>query len=539
MSRAGGVRVPHYEWRKNRPWDLASYVVPHAHRWLGEPNPFANANDDHTSPEGREGLARKIFEHLLGLRIAYDLEPYDRNPYRQRVRSVHEVLRPGGQGTCLDLTLAYCGLCEGADLIPCVLLLEGHALAGVWMGHRMRDWDHRERKKWNARFRAGAPPSEIGPVTESVAGGFLLPVECTGFARTRALPAGYPEACGRDAEGFFDFERAVAAGREQIERAASGSGRGFLLAIDLAVARHDERHLYEPQDIGEPPARVAATPAPRRRAVGVWPFVVDRGEQVADLWTALPRAEGARRPLVCLVVGAVDDEHHGLVRRVVDYELGTRRGPGAVDLFVDFPRLDWDESGGDFDAAYLRSLDKKLPRGCRTIEDVAGFFRGEPRRWLLASQVELAPGDARAGCAVVALARFWERVGQAMADAPADRMPLAWLQVVPGAPASSPWWRFRPAPPDPKARLHRELAESSGTRCFRPLPLVGKTDIDAWRQTLHDEAARDPRWGHLDEVDPTSRMAELYPNDATKLPMARVRPWLEGLIEQSLRGRDR
>src|SRR4051794_13007937 len=128
MSRATVARMMRYQWRRMSPWDLVRYIVPDAHRWL-DGNPFADSNDYHRSVHRRKVLVQRIYEHVVGLRIEYVSQPYPSPKGFQDVRTIHEVLRPRGTGTCLDLTLAFCGLCEACDLIPCMLLLDGHALA--------------------------------------------------------------------------------------------------------------------------------------------------------------------------------------------------------------------------------------------------------------------------------------------------------------------------------------------------------------------------------------------------------------------------
>jgi hypothetical protein len=151
---------------------------------------------------------------------------------------------------------------------------------------------------------------------------------------------------------------------------------------------------------------------------------------------------------------------------------------------------------------------------------------------LIASQIELAPGDARADRVVAALAGFWSKVGKVMGDAPATRRPLVWLQVVPTAPAGSSRWWFRRAAADPKDQLYSSLARAAEARCFRPLGPIRKPHLSAWGQTV-SAAARDPGWDDLRGIDPTKLMAELFPNEHTTQPMVRVRPRLAELIEQS------
>jgi hypothetical protein len=236
---------------------------------------------------------------------------------------------------------------------------------------------------------------------------------------------------------------------------------------------------------------------------------------------------------VCVVVGVIDDEHESLVRRVVDAEL-VKAGAGAVDCFVDFPDLEDAEPGEAFDLAYFENLVDKLPRGRTSLgkpEGLAEFLKEEPRRWLFASQVELAPGDPRTTRVVAALAGFWSKLGQAMADAPPARQPIAWLQIVPRAPEARPWWRFLRMPSEPKDLLYRALKGVAGARCLRPMKPVRTLHLSAWQQALHT-ASHNAELAYLRAVDPARLKAELFPDDRATRPMATVRPRLAELIEQ-------
>jgi hypothetical protein len=68
-----------------------------------------------------------------------------------------------------------------------------------------------------------------------------LAIECTGFAESRSLPETSPEGKDR-VQGFLPFERAVSAGREQLEEANI-----LRFALDIATAHYKWR--LEPKDI--------------------------------------------------------------------------------------------------------------------------------------------------------------------------------------------------------------------------------------------------------------------------------------------------
>ena len=74
-------------------------------------------------PDGRpaEKKAEAIFEVMAKLGIRYVLEPADSRPGAQFVRPVEEVFRVSGQGTCLDLCVAFSSAALDAGLHPMIL----------------------------------------------------------------------------------------------------------------------------------------------------------------------------------------------------------------------------------------------------------------------------------------------------------------------------------------------------------------------------------------------------------------------------------
>ena len=77
-------------------------------------------------------VAAAIWAALADRRIAYTLPPASFEVSGQKVRSPGDVLERG-VGTCLDLTLLYVASLEQAGLEPLVVLVHGHAFAGVWL----------------------------------------------------------------------------------------------------------------------------------------------------------------------------------------------------------------------------------------------------------------------------------------------------------------------------------------------------------------------------------------------------------------------
>ena len=74
-------------------------------------------------PDSRpaEKKAKAIFELMAKLGIRYVLEPADSRPGAQFVRPVEEVFRASGQGTCLDLCVAFSSAALDAGLHPMIL----------------------------------------------------------------------------------------------------------------------------------------------------------------------------------------------------------------------------------------------------------------------------------------------------------------------------------------------------------------------------------------------------------------------------------
>ena len=76
-------------------------------------------------PDSRpaEKKAQAIFELMAKLGIRYVLEPADSRPGAQFVRPVEEVFRASGQGTCLDLCVAFSSAALDAGLHPMILMV--------------------------------------------------------------------------------------------------------------------------------------------------------------------------------------------------------------------------------------------------------------------------------------------------------------------------------------------------------------------------------------------------------------------------------
>ena len=77
-------------------------------------------------------IAEAIWAALVGHGIAYVLPPKSFERQGQLVRPPADILS-NKVGTCLDLSLLYASCLEQAGLNPLVVLIEGHAFAGLWL----------------------------------------------------------------------------------------------------------------------------------------------------------------------------------------------------------------------------------------------------------------------------------------------------------------------------------------------------------------------------------------------------------------------
>jgi len=152
------------------------------------------------------------------------------------VRSPSEVLTSPREGTCLDLAALYCGLCLAYELLPILIVIEGHALAAVSLTHGVRDWNgYRPGRE----LFADGPLRQAQPLRELIDEESFLAIDCTGFAHSSRLGQGNedePEAQHRTG-GVLTFDQAVDVGRQQLGLA----GRPFQFAIDIAVAHYGWR----------------------------------------------------------------------------------------------------------------------------------------------------------------------------------------------------------------------------------------------------------------------------------------------------------
>ncbi len=200
--------------------------------------------------DGRRTIARAIYEGLQRLDppVDYDRERYlHHGEYRQIIRTPRQILITEKHGTCLDLALLFCAFALSQDLMPLLVIVEGHAFAAISLMHGRQHWDARPRDEMT-RFVDGGGLLRDGEVLlRLIERGWYLPIECTGFARSRALAAtAGPEGEARDAAGFLAFDRAVDAGLEQLGAAS----RRFCYVLDVHLLQQELGFgTYAPPDL--------------------------------------------------------------------------------------------------------------------------------------------------------------------------------------------------------------------------------------------------------------------------------------------------
>ncbi|MFF5076253.1 AAA family ATPase [Actinoplanes sp. NPDC000266] len=196
---------------------LVRFITPRASRW----QPLEVSRFDLSGGADRyRPVAAAIYDALRERQIRYALEEYHPSSALQTTRTPAEVLVAPREGTCLDLAALFCGLCLAYELLPVVVVIDGHALALFCATHGLREWNGYDRP--GRELFAAGPVEDAARLAELVDSGAYLAVECTGFAHSEA------------AGGPLTFDQAVAAGREQLNRP-------LRFALDVAIAHYEWR----------------------------------------------------------------------------------------------------------------------------------------------------------------------------------------------------------------------------------------------------------------------------------------------------------
>ncbi|GAA1026348.1 hypothetical protein GCM10009557_03740 [Virgisporangium ochraceum] len=212
---------------------LVRYVTPRARRW----QPLEVSRFDlSATPDRCTAVAAAVYDALCRRNIRYALEEYHPSDVLQTIRAPAEVLDAPREGTCLDLAALFCGLCLAYEVLPVLVVVDGHAFALFCTTHGLRDWNGYDRP--GRELFAAGPVTDVTRLAELVDSGAYRAVECTGFAHSDLLGryVDLPEGRGRS-DGLLTFEQAVRAGREQLGR----PDRELRFAIDVATAHYEWR----------------------------------------------------------------------------------------------------------------------------------------------------------------------------------------------------------------------------------------------------------------------------------------------------------
>ncbi len=181
-------------------------------------------------------LAEEIYKALIAKNIKYALEPENNESNVQLIRTPEEILEIRKEGTCLDLAVLYCGLCLGFGLLPLLIVLRKHALAAVSLNYNRKEYWHAAEPPGRERERSlfqTEPLKNDKYLKDWLRDKRFIAIECTGFAHTEtALSESKPEGVERQKDGTLTFERAIAAGAEQLDL----SDRSLEFALDIEIA---------------------------------------------------------------------------------------------------------------------------------------------------------------------------------------------------------------------------------------------------------------------------------------------------------------
>jgi len=224
----------HYEWNRAEPRALARLVQPAAlPAELAWPN-YINRLDLRLA-EGPRGVAAQLYELIRKRALHYDLEPFNPNAGKSQLIRTPATILAEQRGTCLDLSVLFATLCLANELLPLIIVVDGHAFAGLSL---MRTRPKVPRAPQYMKWSEGLLTDYT--LLQNLAGQEYLFVECTGLAQSKVLSTDFPEGQGRNSGGTLSFERAVEAGQEQVlqhlrakDSAATVGQRTFLYALDL------------------------------------------------------------------------------------------------------------------------------------------------------------------------------------------------------------------------------------------------------------------------------------------------------------------
>jgi hypothetical protein len=235
-----------WDWAKANAMDVAKFATDDALKLFDlDVSSFDLRRDNKI-----EDLLKAIYDTLVLQNIQYELEKTSSSETHQRIRTPVEVLKKPRQGTCLDLALLFCGLCLGCNLLPKLVILEGHALVVVPILKDLCREDYKSTNHYQKEFlgkrKADAQGnSRIEPDTyknkdqliyDLIDENKYRAIECTGFAYSKSMISGateLPPEFKRDEKGYLTFGQAKEVGRKQLDCLS------FQYAVDIEVAHKE------------------------------------------------------------------------------------------------------------------------------------------------------------------------------------------------------------------------------------------------------------------------------------------------------------
>jgi hypothetical protein len=79
------------------------------------------------------------------------------------IRTPAEILEAPREGTCLDLATLFCGLCLSYEVLPLIVVIEGHALSALSLTHGVRDWNGYRPGRGLSTSGEGKPVRPVEP----------------------------------------------------------------------------------------------------------------------------------------------------------------------------------------------------------------------------------------------------------------------------------------------------------------------------------------------------------------------------------------
>ncbi|GAB4200277.1 MAG: hypothetical protein OHK0022_21220 [Roseiflexaceae bacterium] len=190
-------------------------------------------------------LAEMLYKQLIELDLLAELaEPLIYTEGQQiQIRPVEAILLER-RASSVDLVMLFAGMCLAVDLRLLLIVLDSHVLAAVDLIYSCS-----ATPPHDPSFSAGLLVDRYALIA-LIEQGRYLPIECSGAARMYSPQGNTPEL--RDRQGVMSFERACAAGLEQLHEAdQTVEGRVFRGALDVAALLEATQRSEASADVAE------------------------------------------------------------------------------------------------------------------------------------------------------------------------------------------------------------------------------------------------------------------------------------------------